>query len=316
MITLITLLIFTAAFAGAAEYAWWSPQRRTRQEIEQRLRGLRVETGRQPASLLRQQQSTSGAFLSKLEIMKWLQATIDQARLPYRAGNVVLFSLVLLAGGYLIADTLQLFPFLILKVFFAVGCSILPPLYIRMKRQRRMRQIEEMLPESIDLFTRAMRAGHNIHSGLQVLAEETAEPLGSEFKKLVEDLTLGSTVDEALHSLGDRVPLLDLRFFSTGVILQRETGANIVTVMENLSSVIRERLQLRSRLRAHTAQQRFSAALLCGLPVVSGVIFYFVRYEYISVLWLTELGSRFLIYGIVSEIIGILLIRRIASVRL
>ena len=316
MITLITLLIFTAAFAGAAEYAWWSPARRTRQEIEHRLRGLRVEAGRRPDSLLRQQYSSSGTFLSKLEIMKWLQDSIDQARLPYRAGNVVLFSVVLLAGGYLVADGLQLFPFLVLKILFAVGCSIIPPLYIRVKRQRRMRQIEEMLPESIDLFTRAMRAGHNIHSGLQVLADETAEPLGTEFKKLVEDLTLGSTVGEALHSLGDRVPLLDLRFFSTGVVLQRETGANIVTVMENLSAVIRERLQLRSRLRAHTAQQRFSAALLCGLPVVSGVIFYFVRYEYISVLWLTELGSRFLIYGIVSEIIGILLIRRIASVKL
>ena len=218
MITVLTLLIFTAAFAGAAEYAWWSPQRRMRQEIDQRLRGLRVETGRRPDSLLRQQHSASG-ILSKLEIMKWLQDTIDQARLPYRAGNIVLFSLVLLGGGYLAADTLQLFPFLVLKILFAAGCSIVPPTYIRMKRQRRMRQIEEMLPDSIDLFTRAMRAGHNIHSGLQVLADETAEPLGTEFKKLVEDLTLGSTVDEALHSLGDRVPLLDLRFFSTGVVL-------------------------------------------------------------------------------------------------
>jgi tight adherence protein B len=183
-------------------------------------------------------------------------------------------------------------------------------------RQRRMRQIEEMLPEAIDLFTRAMRAGHNIHSGLQVLADETIEPLGGEFKKVVEDLTLGSAVDEALHNLGDRVPVLDLRFFSTGVILQRETGANIVTVMENLSAVIRERLQLRARLRAHTAQQRFSAGLICGLPLVTGIFFYFVRYEYISALWLTETGSRFLIYGIVSEIVGILIIRRIAAVKL
>ena len=129
-------------------------------------------------------------------------------------------------------------------------------------------------------------------------------------------MSLGSTVSEALHSLGDRVPLLDLRFFSTGVILQRETGANIVTVMENLSAVIRERLQLRARLRAHTAQQRFSAALLCGLPVVTGVVFYFMRYEYISVLWLTPRGSQFLIYGILSEIVGILVLRKVASVRL
>jgi tight adherence protein B len=316
MITFITLVIFTGAFAAAAEYACWAPQRRTRQEIEQRLRGLRVEAGRRPTSLLRQQQLGSATFFSRLELMRSLQAWIEQARLQYRAGNVVLFSVVLLAGGYLAADTFQLFPFLILKILFAAGCCSVPIVYIRLKRQRRMRQIEEMLPDAIDLFTRAMRAGHNIHSGLQVLAEETAEPLGSEFKKLVEDLTLGSPVDEALHSLGDRVPLLDLRFFSTGVILQRETGANIVTVMENLSAVIRERLQLRARLRAHTAQQRFSAGLICGLPVVTGIIFYFLRYEYISVLWLTDLGSSLLIYGIVSEIIGILVIRRIAAVKL
>ena len=316
MTTILTLFIFTAAFAAAAEYAWWSPQRRARQEIEQRLRGLRVETGRQPASLLRQQNLGTIGFLSRLEVMKWLQASIDQAKLPYRAGNVILISVLLLAGSYFAADTFQLFPFALLKALFAIGCSLVPIIYIRTTRQRRMRQIEEMLPEAIDLFTRAMRAGHNIHSGLQVLADETVEPLGGEFKKVVEDLTLGSTMEEALHSLGDRVPVLDIRFFSTGVILQRETGANIVTVMENLSAVIRERLQLRGRLRAHTAQQRFSAGLICGLPVVTGVFFYFVRYEYISALWLTETGSRFLIYGIVSELVGILIIRRIAAVKL
>ena len=265
---------------------------------------------------MRQQQLTGVGFLSRLEMMKRLQGMIDQSRLPYRAGNVITFSVLTLAAGYLVSDALELFPFLTLKLLFAAACSLVPFVYIRVKRQRRMRQIEEMLPDSIDLFTRAMRAGHNIHSGLQVLAEETPEPLGGEFKKVVEDLALGSTVTEALHSLGDRVPLLDLRFFSTGVVLQRETGANIVTVMENLSAVIRERLQLRARLRAHTAQQRFSAALLCGLPVVTGMFLYLYRYDYISVLWLTPIGSRFLIYGVISEIIGILVVRKVASVRL
>jgi tight adherence protein B len=316
MMTFLTVLIFTAAFAIAAEYAVWGPQRRLRVEVEQRLRGLRVESGRRTGSLLRHQQLSGAGFLSRLEMMKRLQGQIDQARLPYRAGNVITLSLLLLASGFLAANILQLFPFFILQLLFAVGCSIVPFIYIRTRRQRRMKQIEEMLPDAIDLFTRAMRAGHNIQGGLQVLAEETPEPLGGEFKKLVEDLTLGSTVTEALHSLGDRVPLLDLRFFSTGVILQRETGANIVTVMENLSAVIRERLQLRARLRAHTAQQRFSATLLCSLPIITGVVFYFLRYDYISVLWLTPSGSRFLIYGIISEIVGILVIRKVGSVRL
>jgi tight adherence protein B len=312
MTTLLTILIFTLATAAAAELSIWGPERRARQEITNRLRGLRMATGPRTGSLLRQQPLVS----QRLEITKNLQAMIDQAKLTHRAGNVLFLTVLLFVGSYLVSDLLQLFPFITLRLFFAVGSGLLPYFYIRRKRNRRMRQIEEMLPDAIDLFTRAMRAGHNIQSGLAVLADETPEPLGGEFKKLVEDLTLGSTVPEALHNLGDRVPLLDLRFFSTGVILQRETGANIVTVMENLSAVIRERLQLRARLRSHTAQQRFSAALLCGIPVVSGIAFYFLRYDYISVLWLTPLGSQFLIYGIISEILGIVVIRRIASVRL
>ena len=316
MISIVTLLIFTIAFAVAAEIAWWGPQRRLRMVIDQRLRGLRVERGRRQGSLLLQNQGSGTGLLARFELLKGLQSVIDQARLPYRAGNVVAVSLLLLAAGYLAADILGLFPFLVLKVMFAFGCAVAPIFYVRVMRNKRMHQIEEILPEAIDLFTRAMRAGHNIHSGVQVLAEETPEPLGGEFKKVVEDLALGSTVAEALHSLGDRVPLLDLRFFSTGVILQRETGANIVTVMENLSGVIRERLQLRARLRSHTAQQRLSAALLCGLPVVTGVFFYFMRYDYISVLWTTPLGSQLLIYGIVSELVGILVIRKVGSVKL
>ena len=315
MTMIVTLLIFTAAFAAAAEYAWWGPQRRTRVEIEQRLRGLRVESGRRAGSLLRQQQLGGAGFLSRLEVMKWLQGTIDQARLPYRAGNVVTMSVLVFAAAYLGADAFHLFPFTILQVMFAFGCSTLPVSYVWIMRQRRMRKIEEMLPEAIDLFTRAMKAGHNIHSGLQVLSEETHEPLSTECRKVVEELTLGSTVEESLRNLGDRVPLLDMRFFSTAVVLQRETGANIVTIMENLSMVIRERLQLRARARAHTAQQRFSAGLLCSLPILTGVVFYFLRYEYISMLWTTPLGSKFLIYGVISEVVGILVIRRIATVR-
>lgn len=316
MIGIVTFLIFTLASVIAAEIAWWGPQRRLRMVIDQRLRGLRVERGRRQGALLLQTRAGSTGLLARFELLKGLQALIDQARLPYRAGNVVAACFLMLAAGYLAADILRLFPFVVLKIMFGLGCGVSPIVYVRVKRNKRMHQIEEVLPEAIDLFTRAMRAGHNIHSGVQVLAEETPEPLGGEFKKVVEDLALGSTVTEALHNLGDRVPLLDLRFFSTGVILQRETGANIVTVMENLSGVIRERLQLRARLRSHTAQQRLSAALLCGLPVVTGVFFYFMRYDYISVLWTTPLGSQLLIYGIVSELVGILVIQKVGSVKL
>lgn len=320
MTTILTLLIFSTAFLAAAEIAVWGPRRRMVRLMESRLRGLRSPTGRRPRSLLRQQ-GLGGAtglheLYGRIEIMNRLQAIIDQAKLHYRAGNVVTFSVVLLGGVFLLAEAAQFLPFAIFRVLLAIAAASVPFAYIWIRRQRRMRQLEEMLPEAIDLFTRAMRAGHNIHSGMQVLADETHEPLASEFKKLVEELALGSTVEEAIHNFGDRVPLLDVRFFSIGVILQRETGANIVMVMENLSMVIRERLQLRGRLRAHTAQQRFSAGMLCGLPVFTAVVSYFIRYEYISILWLTPLGSKFLIYGVISELIGILVVRKISTVKL
>src|ERR1700758_1805595 len=119
-----------------------------------------------------------------------------------------------------------------------------------------------------------MRAGRHIPSGLETIATEPADPVRMEFKKLMEELALGSQVEPALHGLGRRVPLLDLKFFITSLILQRQTGANMVSVLESLSMLVRERLNMAAKLKAHTAQQRLSAALLCLLPVVVGIGFW------------------------------------------
>ena len=155
-----------------------------------------------------------------------------------------------------------------------------------------------MLPDAIDLFTRTMRAGHNIHSGLETIATETSDPVKMEFKKLMEELALGSQVEPALHELGKRVPLIDLKFFITGLILQRQTGANMVAVLENLSTLVRERLNMAAKLKAHTAQQRFSAGLLCCLPLVVGIGFWILKPEYIRLLWTDPVGSKFFTYAI------------------
>jgi hypothetical protein len=117
MTTFLTILIFTLATAAAAEISIWGPDRRARQEITNRLRGLRVSAGPRTGSLLRQQQFT----VHRLEITKNLQAIIDQGRLPYRAGKVLTFSALLLVGSYVAADLLQLFPFLVLRLFFATA---------------------------------------------------------------------------------------------------------------------------------------------------------------------------------------------------
>jgi len=136
-----------------------------------------------------------------------------------------------------------------------------------------------------------------------------------EFKKLMEELALGSQVEAALHSLGKRVPLIDLKFFITSLILQRQTGANMVAVLEGLAALVRERLNMAAKLKAHTAQQRFSAGLLCVLPIVVGLGSFIFNPNYIRPLWTDPVGSKFFTYAIISEIVGILIIRRISNFR-
>jgi tight adherence protein B len=314
-------LIFTVAMFAAAYYVFTVPEQQAAHVLDSRLRDLRANVRgrtRGAPELLRREHRGRFAFLGDLVtwvgILRRLQEIIDQANLRYRAADVFGFSLLLavtafvvfgVAGGSLL--------FLRLLIGLVVGAA--PIFYISRVRRRRLRKFEEQLPDAIDLFTRTMRAGHNIHSGLETIANETADPVRMEFKKLMEELALGAQVEPALHSLGKRVPLLDLKFFITALILQRQTGANMVAVLENLSMLVRERLNMAAKLRAHTAQQRFSAALLCLLPVVVGLGFYILKPEYVRLLWTDPIGSKFFTYAIISEIIGILVIRRIANIR-
>jgi tight adherence protein B len=178
-----------------------------------------------------------------------------------------------------------------------------------------MSKFEDMLPDVIDLFNRTMKAGHNIHSGLETIASETSDPVKMEFKKVVEELSLGSQIESALHGLGLRMPIVDLKFFITALILQRQTGANMVSVLENLSALVRERLNLTSKMKAATASQRFSAGLICAMPVVMGVGMWFLKPDMISILWTDETGSKFLTYAVISEIVGILIIRQLSNLK-
>jgi tight adherence protein B len=317
---LLAFAIFSAAMFGAAWYVWTVPQQEASRMLSGRLRELRAHMRRSKSSpeLLRREHRGSFAFLGDLVtwmgVFRRLQEIIEQANLKYRAADVFGISVALAVIGFL-AFGFAGGNLLLLRLLIALALGIAPLLYILRVRSQRLRKFEEQLPDAIDLFTRTMRAGHNIHSGLETIANETSDPVKMEFKKLMEELGLGSQVEPALHGLGKRVPLIDLKFFITALILQRQTGANMVAVLENLSTLVRERLNMAAKMKAHTAQQRFSAALLCALPVVVGIGFYILKPEYVRLLWTDETGSKFFTYAIVSEIVGILVIRKIANVR-
>jgi tight adherence protein B len=321
MFAVVAFLIFAVAMFGAGYYVWSVPEQEAQHVLGGRLRELRAHARSRTKSkpeLLRREHHSNFAFLGDLVswvgVLRRLQELIEQANLKYRAADVFGLSVVLAVLG-LLAMGFTTGSLILLRLLIALALGSAPVVYIMQVRARRLAKFEQQLPDAIDLFTRTMRAGHNIHSGLETIATETADPVRMEFKKLMEELALGSQVEPALHGLGKRVPLIDLKFFITSLILQRQTGANMVAVLENLATLVRERLNMAAKLKAHTAQQRFSAGLLCALPLVVGIGFWILKPEYVRLLWTDETGSKFFTYAIISEIVGILVIRKIANIR-
>lgn len=315
---LLCLVFFSVAGWLAAHYVWRIPQRQEEERLNVRMRELRaraaVQRQRNGGDLLRRESVGTfsfATFLDWVKPLKRLQQIIEQANLKYRATDVFTVSVILFV--VIFALTGLFIGYWPIKLAFASVVSAMPTMYIMWKKSSRLGKFERMLPETIDLFNRSMKAGHNIQGGLETIASETSDPVQMEFKKVIEELALGAPTEEALHHLGDRIPLIDLKFFITGLILQRQTGANMVDMLENLAMLIRERLNLAEKLRAGTASQRFSAALVCSIPLVIFIIYWFQKPEYVALLIEDETGNMILTYAIISELIGILVIRKIAS---
>jgi tight adherence protein B len=309
------------AMFGVAYYVWVVPQQEAARQFEARLRTVRTNAGvgraRGASDLIHRERRGSfaflGDFISWLGVVDRLQVFIRQANLTWRAADIVGICIAITVLSYVIFDFI--IPIFVLRLLLAAILGAIPIVTIMRKRSKRLTKFELQLPDAIDLFTRTMRAGHNIHSGLETIAEETTDPVRMEFRKVTEELALGSAIEPALHKLGERIPIIDLKFFVTGLILQRQTGANMVNVLEDLATLVRERLNMAGKMRAHTASQRFSAGLLCILPFVVGLGFYVLKPEYVRLLWTDPLGTKFLTYAIISEIVGIFIIRQISNVK-
>lgn len=337
MFAVVAFLIFSVAMFAAGYYVWSVPEQAAQDALGGRLRELRANVRNRSKSapdLLRRERrgrfAALGDLVQWMGVMRRLQELIEQANLKHRAADVFAVSVALGAGSFLAMAfagggiqfvtvggyrEVVVSNLIFIQILVAAALGFAPIAYILRVRKGRLARFEQQLPDAIDLFTRTMRAGHNIHSGLETIANETADPVRMEFRKLMEELALGSQVEPALHGLGKRVPLIDLKFFITSLILQRQTGANMVQVLENLSALVRERLNMAAKMKAHTAQQRFSAGLLCALPLVVGIGFWILKPEYVRLLWTDPVGSKFFTYAIISEIIGILVIRKIANIR-
>ncbi|OFW11680.1 MAG: hypothetical protein A3H96_03185 [Acidobacteria bacterium RIFCSPLOWO2_02_FULL_67_36] len=198
--------------------------------------------------------------------------------------------------------------------FGAAAGFAIPFMVLRFKRTRRMRAFEEQFPEGLDLISRALKAGHAFATGLKMVADELPEPVGPEFRKTFDEQNFGLPLKDALENLTARVPLLDVRFFATAVLIQRETGGNLSEILENLAHVVRERFKILRQVRVYTAHGRMTGYVLLALPAVLAIALSFINPDHMNMLFRERMGQMLLVTALVMQTLGFLWIKRVVKI--
>jgi tight adherence protein B len=264
-------------------------------------------------TLLRAEVLSSIPFLHRLLLRipgtRRLQLFIQQSATDITSGMLISLSLLLLWFSFLISFAFGLMA--VLCGIIALLAGSVPYLVIAIKRQRRFLRFEELFPDAIDLLARSVRAGHAFTTGLDLIAKELPSPVSDEFQRTYEQQNLGMPLRDAFENMMRRMPLPDVRIFITGLMIQRESGGNLAEILDNLSAVIRERFKLVRQIRVYTAQGRLSLYVLVAVPPLMALMVYFLNREYIMLLFTDPLGIKLLVGGILLQVMGYFVIRKI-----
>jgi tight adherence protein B len=318
---LIALLVFVVVALATFAIASLLDERRAQARlIRDRLAAVQKAPERNPdeeLALVRDEQLSKipalDTLLRRSARVSAMQDSLLQAGMKFRAGNF----LVLCAG----CGVLAAFVVVVLSRNPAIAWAalvigaFLPYAVVSYRRQKRFERIEELFPEAIDTLARAVRAGHAFTTALEMIANEISEPLASEFRKLFEEQKFGMPVRDALLNLTQRVPLVDVKFFVTAVMLQRETGGNLAEILDNLSYVIRERFKIQRQVRVHTAQGRLTMALLMAMPPTVVAVLLTFSPDFVKPLFYDPFGHILLVVAITLQTVGYFVIRKIIKIQ-
>jgi tight adherence protein B len=248
--------------------------------------------------------------------MPWAPALtrlIKQSGKDWHASAVFLLSVAAALGTGWLAALLTSKPVISIAVGVAVGSLPYVSLYIL--REARRRKFATLLPEAVDLMARGLRAGHSIAAVLEMVGNEIADPVGKEFRALHKEQSLGLPIRDAMMDLVERMPLDDLRFLATAILLQKESGGNLAQILDKTSMVMRERARLRGQLRIYTAQGRITGWILCAAPFLMFALISVVNPNYEKALFTNPLGMKMVYGGLALMILGVLVIRKIIDVK-
>lgn len=290
----------------------------SRKKMQDRLRGKVKKAPKTPESILRRggmEQGTSfaDAILGKFSFIPKVQRMLDQADLPWKASQTLLN---LSGAALLVAVGLVLFQFnIIAAVGSGIGIFLLPLFWLNMRRNRRMNKLAAQLPDVFDMMGQALRAGHSLAGAIQLIYEQVPPPIATEFAQVYHEQNLGIKIEEALQSMATRVDSLDVKFFVTAVMIQRQTGGDLAEVLDNISNVIRGRIELAGLVRGLTAEGRLSGWVLLAMPVLVFVAVTYFNPEYAAPMLEEPLGQTMLMVAGGMQLMGLAMIRWIVNIK-
>jgi tight adherence protein B len=293
-------------------------------EEERRLRTLKTQgptRGGEARTLLRRSNSAIPALRRVLDTSTWADRAaldLERAHLSLRVGEYLMLRIftaallfavpVLVARGNIVG--------LAVAIPLALAGFMLPAWYVALKRHRRLRAIDRQLVEGLTQIANSIRAGFAMLQAIDAAAQRLQPPLSEEFSRLVADVRLGASLEDALAAMGARVGSYDLDMVITAILIQRSTGGNLSEVLDNVAETIRERDRIRGEIRVLTAQQRFAAWVLSLWPVALAGIFFLLNPDLMSNLWTEPAGIVLLIIAAVLQVLGFFTIRRVVAIEI
>lgn len=241
-------------------------------------------------------------ILTRIPVVGRLDELMQQGGVKMLAGVFILISLTAGALAYLCCTLLlQPPPVSILAAAAAIYC---PFFYLFYKRGKRRAQFETLFPDALDLMSYSLKAGHSIMASFKMVAEEMADPVGEEFDRVVDEINFGRDLDSTLRNFSRRIDSPELKFFVTSVIIQRETGGNLVELLGRISAIIRKKFRFREKVKALTGEGKASAMILVALPFCVAALLSVLNPEYVRLLFTDQIGHFLMIAGAVLMSIG------------
>ena len=289
-----------------------------KQQVKTMLRRAATGTGKRRLNLLREREQASGfgGKLDEIALFDPLRARLHHAQIAWSLEKFLLLTAGATFLGLVVGECIPALSRIpALPFALALVSAALPLWQLNRARRKRFHQFEEQFPGALDFLSRSMRAGHAFSIGLEMLVADAPNPLGPCFRRVLQSLQLGSPMEVALGELMDIMPIMDVQFFVTAVLLQQGTGGNLGEILESMSQVIRERFQLKGAVKAASAHGRITSLVLTAMPIVVALLLMVSSPDYLRPLVTDPTGKKLLIGAICGQFIGYLFIRKITNIK-